>query len=82
MRAVFRSIYLLGTDVTIVTFSRQVGVCLKAAEALQQEGINAEVFYVIWLNLQCVGYQLENNQTNGRCYYYYFGSKDPQMRNC
>lgn len=32
-----------GTDVTLVSFSRQVGICLKAAEALQSEGINAEV---------------------------------------
>eukprot|EP00696_Hemimastix_kukwesjijk_P020118 gnl/Hemi2/9592_TR3332_c0_g1_i1.p1 gnl/Hemi2/9592_TR3332_c0_g1~~gnl/Hemi2/9592_TR3332_c0_g1_i1.p1 ORF type:complete len:371 (+),score=116.59 gnl/Hemi2/9592_TR3332_c0_g1_i1:126-1115(+) len=32
-----------GTNVTIVTFSRLVGVALKAAETLAQEGINAEV---------------------------------------
>lgn len=32
-----------GKDVTIVTFSRMVGVCLKVAEALEKEGISAEV---------------------------------------
>ena len=32
-----------GTDVTIVTFSRQVGVALLAAETLQKEGVSAEV---------------------------------------
>jgi len=32
-----------GEDVTIVTFSRGVGVCLEAAEELSREGINAEV---------------------------------------
>jgi pyruvate dehydrogenase E1 component beta subunit len=32
-----------GSDVTLISFSRQVGNCLKAAEALQQEGISAEV---------------------------------------
>lgn len=32
-----------GDDVTIITFSRAVGHCLKAAEALAEEGINARV---------------------------------------
>jgi len=32
-----------GSDVTIVSFSRMVGVCLQAAEALANEGISAEV---------------------------------------
>jgi len=32
-----------GSDVTLVSFSRQVGNCLKAAELLKVEGINAEV---------------------------------------
>jgi len=32
-----------GTDLTIVAFSRMVGVSLEAAEILQKEGINAEV---------------------------------------
>eukprot|EP00793_Prasinoderma_coloniale_P001789 PRCOL_00003595-RA len=32
-----------GTDVTLVSFSKMVGSCLKAAEALAAEGISAEV---------------------------------------
>jgi len=32
-----------GTDCTIVTFSKMVGVCLEVAEMLQKEGINCEV---------------------------------------
>jgi len=34
---------LEGTDVTIVTFSRQVGNCIKAAAILKNSGISAEV---------------------------------------
>jgi pyruvate dehydrogenase E1 component beta subunit len=33
----------LGTDITLVSFSKMVGMCMKAAEALQEEGINCEV---------------------------------------
>ncbi|MFM9500518.1 transketolase C-terminal domain-containing protein, partial [Streptomyces galilaeus] len=32
-----------GEDVTIITYGGLVPVCLKAAEALEKEGINAEV---------------------------------------
>jgi pyruvate dehydrogenase E1 component beta subunit len=32
-----------GTDVTIVTFSRQVGECLEVAKELEKEGISVEV---------------------------------------
>mmetsp|Transcript_5134 Transcript_5134/g.12933 ORF Transcript_5134/g.12933 Transcript_5134/m.12933 type:complete len:346 (+) Transcript_5134:285-1322(+) len=32
-----------GSDVTLVSFSKQVGECLKAAEELKEAGINAEV---------------------------------------
>jgi len=32
-----------GTDVTLVSFSKMVGACLKAAEQLAAQGINAEV---------------------------------------
>lgn len=32
-----------GTDVTLISFSKMVGACLKAAEALAAEGISAEV---------------------------------------
>lgn len=32
-----------GTHITIVSFSRMVGLCLEAAEALQSEGISVEV---------------------------------------
>lgn len=32
-----------GTDCTIVAYSKMVGVCLKAAEALEKEGISVEI---------------------------------------
>jgi len=32
-----------GSDITIVSFSRAVGLCLQAAETLAQQGIKAEV---------------------------------------
>ncbi|KAL4453879.1 hypothetical protein ABPG74_003762 [Tetrahymena malaccensis] len=32
-----------GTDVTLVSFSKPVGMCLEAAEELQKQGISAEV---------------------------------------
>jgi len=38
-----------GTDVTVISFSRQVGNCLKAAEDLKKEGISVEV-----LNLRTI----------------------------
>lgn len=32
-----------GTDVTLIGFSKMVGMCLKAADALAKEGISCEV---------------------------------------
>ena len=32
-----------GTDVTLIGFSKMVGLCLEAAETLKQEGISCEV---------------------------------------
>jgi pyruvate dehydrogenase E1 component beta subunit len=32
-----------GTDITLVAFSKMVGMCMKAADALQKEGISCEV---------------------------------------
>ncbi|MBE6038677.1 MAG: alpha-ketoacid dehydrogenase subunit beta [Anaerofustis stercorihominis] len=32
-----------GTDITLISYSRMVGVCLEAAESLEKEGINCEV---------------------------------------
>ena len=32
-----------GTDVTLVSFSKMVGYCKEAAEALEKEGVSAEV---------------------------------------
>jgi len=33
----------IGTDITLVSFSKPVGFCLEAAEILAKEGISAEV---------------------------------------
>ncbi|CAE7494917.1 PDH2 [Symbiodinium sp. KB8] len=38
-----------GTDVTLVSFSRAVGKCLDAAEALAEQGISAEVLNLLSL---------------------------------
>jgi deoxyxylulose-5-phosphate synthase len=38
-----RQIERKGTDVTIVTFSRMVGVCLEVARMLEKDGISVEV---------------------------------------
>lgn len=40
----------LGTDVTIVSWSRMVGASLEAAEALAVEGIEAEVVDLRWMS--------------------------------
>jgi pyruvate/2-oxoglutarate/acetoin dehydrogenase E1 component len=32
-----------GSDITLVSFSKMVGFCLKAAEELEKDGISAEV---------------------------------------
>jgi pyruvate dehydrogenase E1 component beta subunit len=34
----------VGTDVTLVSFSKMVGACLEVAEAMQKDGISCEVF--------------------------------------
>jgi pyruvate dehydrogenase E1 component beta subunit len=38
-----------GNDVTLVTFSKGVHICLEAAEILAQEGIEAEIVDLRWL---------------------------------
>jgi pyruvate dehydrogenase E1 component beta subunit len=38
-----------GSDVTLVTFSKGVHICLEAAEQLAQEGIEAEIVDLRWL---------------------------------
>jgi len=37
-------LFYLGTDITLVSFSKPVGFCLEAAEILAKEGISAEVY--------------------------------------
>jgi len=39
-----------GTDLTMISWSTSVGLCLRAAEELAQDGIDAEVIDMRWLN--------------------------------
>ena len=40
-----------GTDVTIVAFSKMVGLSLKAAAVLEKEGISCEVLFFYFIRL-------------------------------
>ena len=44
-----------GTDITLVSFSRMVGLCLQAADILAKEGIQAEV--------RCNGHSVEGGNS-------------------
>jgi pyruvate/2-oxoglutarate/acetoin dehydrogenase E1 component len=57
--------WVVGTDVTLVTFSKMVGHALKAADALATKGISAEVCHHVraWnrmVNRRCRGAQVIN----------------------
>jgi len=56
-----------GTDISLISFSRQVGVCLKAAEVLQQEGINAEVINLRTIRPLDVAAIVASVQKTSRC---------------
>lgn len=56
-----------GTDVTIVAFSIMVGKALKAAEALEQEGISAEVINLRSLRPLDMETILESVKKTNRC---------------
>jgi pyruvate dehydrogenase E1 component beta subunit len=57
----------LGSDLTIISFSRQVGNCLKAAEALQEEGVNAEVINLRTIRPLDVATIVASVQKTSRC---------------
>jgi len=56
-----------GQDVTLVSFSRQVGNCLKAAEQLKEEGINAEVVNLRSIRPLDVTTIVNSVRKTGRC---------------
>jgi len=56
-----------GSDVTIISFSRQVGNCLKAADVLQEEGINAEVINLRTIRPLDVATIISSVQKTTRC---------------
>jgi len=55
-----------GTDVTIVSFSRQVGNCIKAAALLKNEGISAEVVNLRTIKPMDVATIITSIQKTGR----------------
>lgn len=58
---------LQGSDVTIISFSRQVGNCIKAAQILKQEGISAEVIDLRTIRPLDVATIVASVQKTSRC---------------
>ncbi len=56
-----------GTDVTVVSFSRQVNNCIKAANKLREEGINVEVVDLQTIRPLDVATIVASVQKTGRC---------------
>jgi len=56
-----------GSDVTIVSFSRIVGSCVKAAQILKSEGINAEVINLRTIRPMDVATIVNSVRKTGRC---------------
>jgi pyruvate dehydrogenase E1 component beta subunit len=56
-----------GSDITIVTFSRQVGNSIKAAQQLKSEGINAEVINLRTIRPLDVATIVNSVRKTGRC---------------
>jgi len=58
---------LEGSDITLISFSRQVGNCLKAAQKLKESGVNAEVINLRSLRPLDVDAIVRSVQKTGRC---------------
>jgi len=56
-----------GTDVTLVSFSRQVGNCIKAAAILKEKGISAEVINLRTIRPMDVATIVTSVRKTGRC---------------
>jgi pyruvate dehydrogenase E1 component beta subunit len=56
----------VGTDVTLVAYSRMVGFCLQAAEKLAEEGIQAEVVDLRTLRPMDIGTVIESIKKTNR----------------
>ncbi len=56
----------VGTDVTLVAYSRMVGFCLQAAEKLAEEGIEAEVVDLRTLRPMDIGTVIESIKKTNR----------------
>ena len=59
--------HFLGSDITIVSFSRQVGNCIKAAAKLKEEGISAEVVNLRSIRPLDVATIINSVRKTGRC---------------
>jgi pyruvate dehydrogenase E1 component beta subunit len=56
-----------GTDVTLVSFSRQVGNCVKVAQTLKEQGISAEVINLRTLRPLDINTVVTSVRKTGRC---------------
>eukprot|EP00339_Tiarina_fusa_P026801 CAMPEP_0117056360 /NCGR_PEP_ID=MMETSP0472-20121206/39095_1 /TAXON_ID=693140 ORGANISM="Tiarina fusus, Strain LIS" /NCGR_SAMPLE_ID=MMETSP0472 /ASSEMBLY_ACC=CAM_ASM_000603 /LENGTH=336 /DNA_ID=CAMNT_0004772761 /DNA_START=238 /DNA_END=1248 /DNA_ORIENTATION=+ len=56
-----------GTDVTIISFSKPVGICLEAADALAAKGISAEVINLLSIRPLDREAILKSIEKTGRC---------------
>lgn len=56
-----------GSDITLVSFSRQVGNCIKAAEKLKSQGINAEVINLRTIRPMDVASIVNSVRKTGKC---------------
>jgi len=61
------AIELPGTHISLITFSRQVGSCLKAAAKLKEDGISAEVINLRSIRPLDVATIIESVRKTGRC---------------
>jgi len=56
-----------GSDITIISFSRQVGNCIKAADELQKEGVSVEVINLRTIRPLDVATIVASVQKTSRC---------------
>jgi len=56
-----------GSDITLVSFSRQVGNCIKAAEKLKEMGISAEVINLRTIRPMDVASIINSVKKTGKC---------------
>jgi len=63
----FARIELEGTDVTLISFSRQVGNCMKTAQILREKGISVEVINLRTIKPMDISTIVSSVRKTGRC---------------